>query len=347
MHLNFRSPRSILTPLALGLASVLALGTSTPALLAQTSDLPGEGITLRPTATSLQEEIFSADVASIGLRELGYEIEELKELDYAIQLAGIANQELDFTGLHVEQVQAGFFEGAGGTDRLQRVGKLYDLNQGYLIDKATAEEYGLETIDQLQDPDLAEVFDTDGDGKANLVGCDPGWGCNGVIAHHLEVYDLEDTVEQDSGSYSVLVADMVTRYEQGEPVLYYFYTPYWLHDVLRWDEDVVALGVPYTDLPDEQSELTEADTTREGLNYGFVIDAGRFVVSNAFAEENPAVVKLLEQIAIPTEDVNAISRRITEGEDDREDIQAMAEEWVENNQEQFDQWVAEALAVGS
>ncbi len=334
---------------SLGLSCIGILASLLPplALPTQAQEQPGEGVTVRPTATSLQEEIFSADVASIGLTELGYEVEELRELDYAIQLTGIANGELDFTGLHVEKVQAGFFEGAGGTERLQRVGKLYDLNQGYLVDRATAEEYGLETIDQLQDPELARLFDTDGDGRANLVGCDPGWGCNEVISHHIEAYDLEDTVEQDSGSYSVLVADMAARYQQGEPVLYYFYTPHWLHSVLAWDEDVVVLGVPYTDLPDEQSELTEEETTREGINYGFVIDAGRFVVSNEFAEANPAAVAFLEQLVIPAEDVNDVSLQINEGEDEREDIRAMAEDWVESNRDQFDQWLATAREVGS
>ena len=52
--------------------------------------------------------------------------------------------------------------------------------QGYLIDKATAENgralgaaralfHGITNIDQMKNPKIAKLFDTDGDGKANLA----------------------------------------------------------------------------------------------------------------------------------------------------------------------------------
>ncbi|OLT68771.1 hypothetical protein BI334_30540 [Moorena producens 3L] len=30
--------------------------------------------------------------------------------------------------------------------------------------------------EQLKNPKIAKLFDSDGDGKANLTGCNPGWG---------------------------------------------------------------------------------------------------------------------------------------------------------------------------
>ncbi len=314
---------------------------------AQTPAKPGEGITLRPTASSYQEEIFSADIASLGLEELGYDIAEITLMDYTLQLTGIANNALDFTGIHYEKLQEDLFEASGGTDKLQRVGQLYELRYGYLIDKPTAEEYGIQTIDQLQAPDLAKVFDSDGDGKANLVGCEVGWNCHEVINHHLDIYGLTETVEQDAGSYSVLMADMITRHQQGEPVLYYFYTPYWVHSLLEWDQDVVVLAVPYTDLPSEQSTLGDTDTTLNGVNYGWPIDFGTFVVSQDFVKTHPAAVRFLEQIHLSVTDINTISQRVNDGEDDREDVKRMAEEWVESNRAIFDQWLAEAREAGS
>ena len=49
--------------------------------------------------------------------------------------------------------------------------------QGYLIDKKTADQYKITNIAQLKDPKIAKLFDTNGDGKADLTGCNPGWGC--------------------------------------------------------------------------------------------------------------------------------------------------------------------------
>lgn len=47
--------------------------------------------------------------------------------------------------------------------------------QGYLIDKKTADEYKITHISQLSDPKLAKLFDSNGDGKADLVGASAGW----------------------------------------------------------------------------------------------------------------------------------------------------------------------------
>jgi glycine betaine/proline transport system substrate-binding protein len=44
-------------------------------------------------------------------------------------------------------------------------------------------------------------FDADGDGKADLAGCIPGWGCERVIEHELTEYGLRDTVTHNQGEY--------------------------------------------------------------------------------------------------------------------------------------------------
>ena len=43
--------------------------------------------------------------------------------------------------------------------------------QGYLIDKKTADQYKITNIGQFKDPKIAKLFDADGDGKADLTGC--------------------------------------------------------------------------------------------------------------------------------------------------------------------------------
>lgn len=43
--------------------------------------------------------------------------------------------------------------------------------QGYLIDKKTADQYKITNIAQLKDPKIAKLFDTNGDGKADLTYC--------------------------------------------------------------------------------------------------------------------------------------------------------------------------------
>ncbi len=300
-------------------------------------------VKVRPAYGGLPEESFRAEIVKIGLEKLGYELEPIKAVDYTAKLLAIANGELDYTVTHWEKNHQAFFERSGGQDKLERVGTIIpQMLQGYQIDRKTADKYKITNIEQLQQPEIAQLFDSDDDGKANLVGCDPGWGCEIIIEHHLKAYGLEDTVEYDRGRYSAIIANTIARYRQGEPILYYTWTPYWVSSVLKPDEDVVWLKVTATDLPEAQGELTAADTSVDGKNLGFPVDRMRVVANKEFLMANPSAKHLLELIEIPPEDMSVESLRIKDGEDSEQDIRRHGLQWVEQNQELFDNWIEEA-----
>ncbi|MEL6224199.1 MAG: glycine betaine/L-proline ABC transporter substrate-binding protein ProX [Cyanobacteria bacterium J06627_8] len=312
----------------------------------QVSDtLPGEGTGVT-AAYSVLEELFQTEVVNIGLEQLGYTIESPKEIEYATMHVDLANGGIDYTSVHWNQLHTDFFENSGGNDKLERVGVIVDnVLQGYAIDKATAEEYGIETFDQLQEADIAALFDTDGDGRANLTGCNPGWGCELVIEHHLDEYGLRDSIQHDQGQYFALMADTITRFEQDEPVLYYTWTPLWVSGILTPGDQVEWLAVPYTSLPEEQGDVSEDATTVDGTNLGFAVDQIMILSNDEFLAANPAARSLFEQVQIPIDDVSAQNQLMQGGEDSPADIRRHAEEWVEENQAQFDSWVETALAA--
>jgi glycine betaine/proline transport system substrate-binding protein len=49
----------------------------------------------------------------------------------------------------------------------------------------------------------------------------PGWGCELVIVHQLEAYELEDAIEPIKAAYSASMADAMGRYQGGEPIFFY------------------------------------------------------------------------------------------------------------------------------
>ncbi|MDB9312989.1 glycine betaine/L-proline ABC transporter substrate-binding protein ProX [Spirulina sp. CS-785/01] len=307
------------------------------------TELPGEGQTVQSAHSTLLEEKFQTLIVDTAMEELGYEVEDPQEIEYATMHVAIANNDIQYSPVHWEKLHSDFYEESGGDEELERVGLVVpNLLQGYLIDKATADEYDITTLDQLQDPEIAALFDSDGNGQANLTGCNPGWGCELVIEHHLDVYDLSETVEHDQGQYSALVADTITRYEQGEPILYYTWTPLWVSNVLKPGEDVVWLEVPETNLPEEQGEMSAEDTTYEGKNLGFAVDQMRVVANQEFIDENPAAERLFEEVQIPREDISAQNQLMQDGEDSVEDIERHVEEWISENQEEFDSWIEAA-----
>ncbi|EOL4104209.1 glycine betaine/L-proline ABC transporter substrate-binding protein ProX, partial [Escherichia coli] len=125
------------------------------------------------------------------------------------------------------------YEAAGGDKKFYREGVFVNgAAQGYLIDKKTADQYKITNIAQLKDPKIAKLFDTNGDGKADLTGCNPGWGCEGAINHQLAAYELTHTVTHNQGNYAAMMADTISRYKEGKPVFYYTWTPYWVSNEL-------------------------------------------------------------------------------------------------------------------
>lgn len=331
----------LITALAAVLTGLVACQPSPQSTENNTS--PGQGVRIRSAHSSWIEERFQTEIVNIGLEKLGYQVESPKELEYPALYLAIANQDLDYSVVYYIPGHKQFFDNAGGEAKLQGVGILTPNGmQGYQIDKKTAEQYNITNLEQFKDPEIAKLFDSDGDGKANLVGCNPGWFCEFTIDHHIEVYGLKDTVEHDRGKYTALLADAITRYNQGESIIFYAYNPHWVGAILKPDEDVIWLEVPFTSLPESIGNVADNDTTVNGKNLGFTTVDQRIVVNRQFLASNPVAKRWFELVQISVEDMNAESLRIKNGENRRKDIRRHAEEWVIQHQAQFDRWLEQA-----
>jgi glycine betaine/proline transport system substrate-binding protein len=323
-----------------------AAGLLAASATAMAQDLPGKGIKVQPLQSSIAEETFQTLLVSRALARLGYDVQPIREIEYATAYVAIANGDATLMAASWNPLHDDFYKNAGGEAKLWRQGT-YSTNalQGYLIDKKTAEAHKIRSIDQLKDPAIAQLFDTDGDGKANLTGCNPGWGCEGVINHHLQAYGIAGTVQHVQGSYAALMADTITRHKEGKPILYYTWTPYWVSGVLKPGADVVWLQVPFSALPGAQKGI---DTKLpNGQNYGFIPNTQHIVANKAFADANPAAAKLLSVMQLPVADINAQNLRMRNGENKAADIARHTDGWIKAHQKTFDGWIAQARAAAA
>ncbi|MFH1804514.1 MAG: glycine betaine/L-proline ABC transporter substrate-binding protein ProX [Pseudomonadota bacterium] len=325
-------------------AAIAVTGSLLVTSTAFANDKPGDGVEVQPLQSSIAEETFQTLLVAKGLEELGYDVNSIQEIEYAAGHVALGNGDATFMADHWNPLHADFYNAAGGDEKLYREG-VYSPGalQGYLIDKKTAEEHNITSIDQLKDPEIAKIFDTNGDGKADLAGCNPGWGCEAVIEHHLDAYGLRDTITHNQGSYSAIIADTITRYNQGEPVLYYTWTPYWVSGVLVPNEDVIWLEVPFSSLPGAQSEMDTA--LPDGKNYGFQVNNQQIIANLAFAEANPAAAKLFAIMEISANDISAQNLRMRDGEKSADDIARHADAWIAANRAKFDGWLEESRAA--
>lgn len=321
-------------------AALLAFG----AAQAQTAagDLPGKGVSVQPIKGTVDEELFQTQLVSRALEKLGYQVQPIKSLENGTQHVAVAQGDATFTATHWMPLHRAFYENNGGDKAFYRAGT-YSRNavQGYLIDKATAEKYQITSITQLKDPKLAALFDTDGDGKADLTGCNPGWGCELAINKHLKGLNLESSITHKQGNYQALIADTITRHKSGKPILYYVWTPFWVNTVLRPGKEVSWLEVP--NIPDAQGE----DQTQlpNGKNYGFKLNQQYILANKAWAEKNPAAAKLFAVMQLPIEDINAQNMRMRQGQSSSADISRHVDGWIKAHQQTFDGWLAQARAA--
>ena len=322
-------------------ATAFATLVSTSAFAA---DLPGKGITVQPIQSTLSEETFQTLLVSRALEKLGYTVDKPNEVDYNVGYTSIAAGDATFTAVNWIPLHDDMYEAAGGDKKFYREGTLINgAAQGYLIDKKTADQYHITNIEQLKDPKIAKLFDTNGNGKADLTGCNPGWGCEAVINHQLDAYDLTKTVEHNQGNYAAMMADTITRFKEGKPIIYYTWTPYWVSDVLKPGKDVVWLQVPFSSLPGVQKDI---DTKlSNGANYGFPVSTMHIVANKAWAEKNPAAAKLFAIMKLPLSDINAQNAMMHDGKSSEADVQGQVDGWVKAHQQVFDGWVKEALAA--
>ena len=292
--------------------------------------------------SSIAEESFQTYVVMYALEELGYKVEPIKEVSYAVAFQTIAQNEkskdIYFMASNWDPLHATMYNKAGGDKKMYRKG-VYVANsgQGYLVDKKTADKYNIKYINDLKNPKIAKLFDINGNGKADLAGCNPGWGCEKVIEHQLDAFKLRKTVEHNQGEYSAIIADTITRYKAGKPVLYYTWTPYWVSGALVPGKDVVWLQVTHSAHP-----VTKNTALSNGMNFGFNVNSQKIVANKAVTTAHQDVAKLFEVIELSVNDVSAENKLIANGENKDKDMQRHAKQWIKAHQTTFNKWIETA-----
>ena len=329
----------VLAALAAVLALPLAAGTA--------SGSDGDPV-VRMARPTWDTGWFQAEVYRLLLERLGYRVDGPVTMGNAEFYEAVAAGEVDLWANGWFPLHDSFVEAA---ESVEVVGTQVDDGalQGYFVDAATAEAHGISSLGDLTDPGVAALFDHDGDGRADLVGCEVGWSCALTIDHHLRAYGLSDTVEQVQGDYSPLISETIARYRAGQSVLYYTWTPNWTIGEMVPGRDAVWLEVPFPALPADQASALDrtaisgiAGCAHDPCQTGWPPNDIRVVADSDFLDANPAVRRLLEQVVIPLEDISAQNVRMVQLGGDPQDIRRHAEEWIEANLAAVTRWIETA-----
>jgi len=330
---------------------LLLLGLAIPAAAA--NDKPGKGVKVQPARATWNTGYFQEALVRAGLKELGYNVKQPKELQNPLFYQSVALGDVDYWTngwfpLHTNQVPK------NGADRIEKVGYLAKAGglQGYLVSKKDVEKYNIKSLDDFKRPEVMKAFDANGDGKADLTACPPGWGCEKVISHHFDVYGLDDYINPIKAGYAASMADTLARYQAGKPVFFYTWAPNWTIFKLKPGEDVMWINVPEIKPNEAQKPDVERMTVSgidgavsDPLKAGFVVNDIRIVANKKFLKKNPAAKKFFEVFTLPLADINEQNTKMENGEKSQKDIERHAQEWIAKNQEQWDGWLAAARAA--
>jgi glycine betaine/proline transport system substrate-binding protein len=337
--------RTLLVTLAL-----LVLGT--PAALAQPRS-PGAGVELRPAVATWQSATPTEAVVRLLLTELGYEVEAPRYLSNPAFYRAVAEGTVDYWvngwfPIHNTQLPGDFDGAAEVAARVVERGAL----EGYLVDAETAELLDVTSLADLARDEVRAAFDADGDGRADLVGCPPGWVCRSVIEHHLDSYGLDSHVEITEGPYAAVFDQALQRHRDGAPLLFYTWTPNYTLAELRPGDDVVWINVPEIVPLDDQQGLAYAMTASDvpgavsdPVRLGFVANDIRAVARKALLADRPTVAALFEAVLLPREDVSAMTLRIRELGGGASAVDRVAEDWIAAHRDTVDGWLEEARAA--
>ena len=189
------------------------------------------------------------------------------------------------------------------------------------------------SVEDLAKPEIAAMFDKDGNGKGEYWAGDAGWNSTKMWQIKFKSYGLDELWEPEILPDATFKAQLKTAVQREQPILFYYWTPEWVHaayEISPIAEPARTDGCENVNLDNEDwLEVSEFSCASN--------DAEIFVAySKSLEERNPPVAKFLSQMQLDPSVVNEWILKIGRDELDPRDV---AEDWVANNMDVVNGWI--------
>ena len=334
--------------------------------------LPGEGVSITMAKADWSTEDPNAYTIKMILEEMGYTVSDPKdtELGPANAFLAMAQGDADFwinswMPGHSSWLANELPDGSTVGDHVSIVGEMMMAGglQGYLISKAFAEEYGITSLDDFNsNAEAIAAYDAQdpnpGNGIADIYGCSESWTCDDIIESQIAFSGWEN-IQQTIAGYDAMFAEAAQKADAGEPAIAYTWTPSAYITQMRPGDNALWLtveeviddsnptgregGEGYDQRPGTASIGTDkCPGSVDGVcTMGWVAADIQAAANNDFLAANPAVEKMLELFAMDVVEVSLMNVEMGDGAD----VQELAAQWIEDNRDLVDSWIAEAMAA--
>ena len=334
---------------------------------------PGAGVSVTQARATWSTGYMQAAIYNQMLEELGYDVSEPGDNELANDIfhVALAEGEVDFwvngwIPNHLNFWDDELSDGSLIGDHIELVGVSLAAAglEGFLTNKALAEEHGIQTLGQINDdPALVALYDaadiTPGDGVIQVGSCPDAWNCAKIAAQTFE-FNGWDNLEAVHAGYEAMFANAVANLEDGKPFIAYSWSPSgYLTQLIPGDNAIwVSVGTvdnvldgstvdgfDFNDLP--PASLGPEFCTGDPCFTGWPAADIRVVANSDFLAANPAARSLFESVKISVVDVALQNVRYDAGENTTADVNHHAALWIENNRAQVDEWLQAAREAAS
>jgi glycine betaine/proline transport system substrate-binding protein len=338
--------RQTLRQLMLAGATVLAL-TATAAAKTQVVigqlDWPGSRA-IEEVLTQVMTEYLDADVSTISAAQEAL-YEALDKGDGSVDV--VADMWTDHLPA---QMQAYVVPGSRETIILNDTP--YLGTEGIFVPTYVAQEHGVKKLADLANPEIAKLFDLDGNGKGELWAGAVGWESTNHSEVRAKSYGFAPYFEFTTVDQPVFLAQLKAAYEKKQPIAFYYWTPEWIF---------AAFDLTKLEEPEFDGYTTESAKGTERYNpngcYTFYQPAERndwleaskitcgqpptrvnIAHSKALAERDPKVSQFLRQVKL---DADVVNQWILAMEVDGRNVTDVAKEWIDANRAMIEkEWLA-------
>ena len=225
---------------------------------------------------------------------------------------------------------------------IELTGELFPGGSGWVIPRFVVEGDSARGIEPMA-PDLKSILDLqtvekggkgywklfenpENPGKGEVVYGSPGW--NIPDQWMFLGYDLP--LWESYQSEAVMMARMIAADKKGEPLLMSIWWPHWIFAAV----DLIVLEEP--DPFDE--DLIDYQKDPVPLKIGHPVYSVRKVIRIELKDTAPDVYRLVHNLKMSEVEIGDLMLRVDEQE---EDVAVVAADWISQNQDKIDQWLAE------
>jgi len=332
---------------------------------------PGEGVELTMCRANWASGYIQAEIVRQILQQAGFGVSDPStiELGPSNAYTAMAEGSCDFWANSWYPGHFSWFEnqlpdGSLVGDYVEAVPGLFQDSgvQGFLVTKTWAEDNNVSTIDQInRDESLWSQFDSDGNGKGEILGCPESWTCDDIIESQIAFgngTEPWDNMEETKAGYDGLFAEMVNRVNAGEPGILYTWSPASYLTVLVPGVNVLWLSVEAVldgsnplgkeggENHQQEQGFTDfgADMCTQPCQLGWSAADIQVSMRTDRLDENPFLRSLFPLIKPSILDISFLQVDQTDGDGSQAHVAELATGWMTENAEVVAGWIAEAAA---